>query len=72
VLYVGTMFAPMKDRNAPGMGFTHKIGDIVTIATPQLGALVNRVRYTNEVAPWTFGTGALMENLAQRGLLGRK
>jgi len=72
VLYVGTMFAPVKDRNAPGMGFTHKIGDIVTIATPQLGALVNRVRYTNEVAPWTFGTGALMENLAQRGLLGRK
>nr|WP_298684370.1 fumarylacetoacetate hydrolase family protein [uncultured Dongia sp.] len=72
VLYVGTMFAPVKDRNAPGMGFTHKIGDIVTIATPQLGALVNRVRYTNEVAPWTFGTGALMENLAQRGLLARK
>jgi fumarylacetoacetate (FAA) hydrolase family protein len=71
VLYVGTMFAPVKDRNAPGMGFTHKIGDIVTIATPKLGALVNRVRYTHEIAPWTFGTGALMNNLAQRGLLGR-
>lgn len=71
VLYVGTMFAPVKDRNAPGMGFTHKIGDIVTIATPQLGALVNRVRYTTEIPEWTFGTGALMENLARRGLLGR-
>jgi fumarylacetoacetate (FAA) hydrolase family protein len=72
VLYVGTMFAPIKDRGAPGMGFTHKIDDIVTIATPKLGALVNRVRLTTEVAPWTFGTTALMENLAQRGLLGRR
>ncbi|WP_374651716.1 fumarylacetoacetate hydrolase family protein [Dongia sp.] len=71
VLYVGTMFAPIKDRGAPGMGFTHKIGDIVTITTPKLGALVNRVRLTTEVEPWTFGTRALMENLAQRGLLGR-
>lgn len=71
VLYVGTMFAPIKDRGAPGMGFTHKIDDIVTIATPKLGALVNRVRLTTEVEPWTFGTGALMKNLAQRGLLGR-
>jgi len=71
VLYVGTMFAPIKDRGAPGMGFTHKIDDIVTIATPKLGALVNRVRLTTEVEQWTFGTGALMKNLAQRGLLGR-
>jgi fumarylacetoacetate (FAA) hydrolase family protein len=70
VLYVGTMFAPIKDRGAPGMGFTHKIDDIVTIATPKLGALVNRVRLTTEVEQWTFGTGALMKNLAQRGLLG--
>ena len=71
VLYVGTMFAPIKDRGAPGMGFTHKIGDIVTIATPKLGALTNRVRLTTEAEPWSFGTRALMENLAQRGLLGR-
>ncbi|MBL8709768.1 MAG: fumarylacetoacetate hydrolase family protein [Rhodospirillaceae bacterium] len=69
VLYVGTMFAPIKDRGAPGMGFTHRIDDIVTIATPKLGALVNRVRYCHQIAPWTFGTGALMENLVQRGLL---
>ncbi|WP_374383755.1 fumarylacetoacetate hydrolase family protein [Dongia sp.] len=71
VLYVGTMFAPIKDRGAPGMGFTHKIDDVVTVATPKLGALVNRVRLTTEIEPWTFGSRALMENLARRGLLAR-
>jgi len=69
VLYVGTMFAPIKDRDTPGGGFTHKVGDIVTISTPKLGALVNRVRHCPDVAPWTFGAGALMRNLAARGLL---
>ncbi|MGH6893226.1 MAG: fumarylacetoacetate hydrolase family protein [Dongiaceae bacterium] len=69
MLFCGTMFAPVKDRDAPGLGFTHKVGDIVTIATPKLGALVNRVKHCGDVAPWTFGTGALMANLAQRGLL---
>jgi fumarylacetoacetate (FAA) hydrolase family protein len=68
-LYCGTMFAPVKDRDGPGQGFTHHTGDIVTIATPSLGALVNRMRPTNECAPWSFGTGALMRNLAKRGLL---
>ena len=69
VLYVGTMFAPIKDRDTPGGGFTHKIDDIVTVSTPRLGALVNRVRHCPDAAPWTFGTGALMRNLAARGLL---
>ncbi len=69
LLFCGTMFAPIKDRGAKGQGFTHKIGDIVTIANPQLGALVNRVKHCGDVAPWTFGVGALMKNLAQRGLL---
>ena len=68
-LYLGTMFAPIQDRDAPGQGFTHKPGDRVTISTPSLGALVNRVRYCDEIEPWTFGSGALMRNLAQRGLL---
>lgn len=68
-LFLGTMFAPVQDRDAPGQGFTHKPGDIVTISTPSLGALVNRVRYCDEIAPWSFGTGALMTNLARRGLL---
>lgn len=69
MLFCGTMFAPIKDRDEPGQGFTHKVGDIVTIATPKLGALVNRVRHCGDIAPWTFGTGALMANLARRGLL---
>ncbi|HWA51053.1 MAG TPA: fumarylacetoacetate hydrolase family protein [Dongiaceae bacterium] len=70
LLFCGTMFAPIKDRDGSGKGFTHKIGDIVTIATPKLGALVNRVKHCGDVAPWTFGVGALMTNLARRGLLG--
>jgi fumarylacetoacetate (FAA) hydrolase family protein len=69
VLFLGTMFAPVEDRDAPGKGFTHKIGDVVTIEAPLLGRLVNRMRLTDECEPWTFGTGALMRNLARRGLI---
>ncbi|GAB5375339.1 MAG: fumarylacetoacetate hydrolase family protein [Acuticoccus sp.] len=69
VLYCGTMFAPTKDRDAPGQGFTHHVGDVVRIATPKLGELVNRVTLSTKAAPWTFGTGALIKNLAGRGLL---
>ncbi len=69
MLYLGTMFAPTKDRHGPGKGFTHVVGDIVTVATPTLGALINRVNHTDKIAPWTFGTGALMRNLARRRLL---
>jgi fumarylacetoacetate (FAA) hydrolase family protein len=69
VLFLGTMFAPTKDRHGPGQGFTHMLGDIVTVATPRLGALVNRVNRSDRVAPWTFGARALAENLARRGLL---
>ncbi len=69
VLFLGTMFAPVEDRDHPGEGFTHKLGDIVTIASPKLGALVNRVGHSHRIAPWEFGTLALMRNLAGRGLL---
>ncbi len=69
MLFLGTMFAPTKDRHGPGQGFTHVVGDIVTVATPMLGALVNRVDTTDRIAPWTFGAAALMMNLAKRGLL---
>ena len=69
VLFLGTMFAPVKDRDAPGQGFTHKRDDIVTIAAPQLGKLVNRMRTSDECEPWTFGFSALMKNLAQRKLI---
>ena len=69
VLFTGTMFSPIKDRDAPGAGFTHKMGDIVTISSPRLGALINRVNRSDRIPPWTFGSAALMANLARRGLL---
>jgi fumarylacetoacetate (FAA) hydrolase family protein len=69
VLFLGTLFAPVEDRDAPGKGFTHKIGDIVTIASPKLGALVNRIRHCDQCEAWTFGAGQLMRNLAKRGVL---
>ena len=69
VLYLGTLFAPIEDRDAPGQGFTHKIGDRVTISSPMLGSLTNTVRLSTECPEWTFGPTALMRNLAQRGLL---
>lgn len=69
VLFCGTMFAPIEDRDQAGEGFTHHWNDIVTIRSARLGSLVNRVRPTDEVAPWTFGAGALMRSLARRGLV---
>lgn len=68
-LMTGTLFAPSEDRDKPGGGFTHKVGDIVRISTPKLGTLVNRVNYSENVKPWTFGVGALIRNLATRRLL---
>ena len=69
MLFLGTMFSPTQDRDEPGQGFTHKVGDIVNIYTPLLGSLVNRVNTCDQIPPWDFGTSALMHNLAQRGLL---
>ncbi|MHA6262575.1 fumarylacetoacetate hydrolase family protein [Arenibacterium sp. CAU 1754] len=68
-LFLGTMFAPVKDRDGPGQGFTHHGGDVVTISEPTLGALENTVRLSTECPEWTFGTSALMRNLSGRGLL---
>jgi fumarylacetoacetate (FAA) hydrolase family protein len=68
-LFLGTMFAPVEDRDVPGQGFTHHERDVVTIATENLGALVNIVTAADRAPPWTFGAGALMRNLAQRQLL---
>jgi fumarylacetoacetate (FAA) hydrolase family protein len=69
VLFMGTLFAPIQDRDAPGEGFTHKIGDIVSIANDELGTLTNRVRLSTDCPPWEFGASHLMRNLAARGLL---
>ena len=63
-LMTGTLFAPSEDREKVGGGFTHKVGDIVQISTPTLGALINEVNLSEEAEPWTFGTGALMKNLS--------
>ena len=69
VLFLGTLFAPTDDRDEPGRGFTHKIGDEVRISTPKLGTLANIVSTSRDAPPWQFGTRALMRNLAARGLL---
>ena len=69
VLFMGTLFAPTEDRDVPGQGFTHKVGDVVTISSDGLGALVNRVRLSTECPGWVFGTSHLMRNLAARDLL---
>jgi len=69
VLYLGTMFAPVKDREGPGKGFTHKMGDIVSISTPSLGTLANRVRLSTECPPWTYGVSHLLRDLGKAGLL---
>ncbi|HEV7435935.1 MAG TPA: fumarylacetoacetate hydrolase family protein [Pseudorhizobium sp.] len=69
VFFLGTMFAPVKDRRGAGLGFTHEIGDRVEISTPRLGRLINWVEHSNRCPPWSFGIAALMKNLAQRALL---
>jgi len=80
VLFLGTMFAPTQDRPLPqpsgqptspqaGQGFTHVVGDVVSVSTPGLGCLVNRVNTSDQIAPWTYGITALMRDLARRGLL---
>ena len=71
VLFCGTLFAPTQDRDEPGRGFTHKVGDTVTISSPRLGTLVNPVTTSAEAPEWTFGIGDLFTNLARRGLLTR-
>jgi fumarylacetoacetate (FAA) hydrolase family protein len=69
MLFCGTMFAPIEDRDAAGAGFTHHLGDRVTISSTLLGGLVNWVDHSDKLPPWRFGVGALMKNLAARGLL---
>ena len=68
-LFLGTLFAPIQDRDTVGQGFTPKVGDQVVIAEASLGQLQNTVRLSTQCPEWTFGTSALMKNLAKRGLL---
>jgi fumarylacetoacetate (FAA) hydrolase family protein len=69
VLFLGTLFAPVEDRGEKGKGFTHKLGDIVTVSSDALGALTNRMVHSDKAAPWTWGPSHLMRNLARRGLI---
>jgi fumarylacetoacetate (FAA) hydrolase family protein len=69
LLFLGTLFAPTEDRDTAGSGFTHKLGDRVSIRSAQLGALHNRVNHSDSVPPWEFGVLALFKNLAARSLL---
>ncbi|KZT13778.1 fumarylacetoacetate hydrolase [Acidovorax sp. GW101-3H11] len=69
MLFMGTLFAPIEDRDQPGSGFTHKLGDLVSIQSAWLGGLHNRVAHSEAAPPWRFGLRAFMANLAQRGLL---
>ena len=69
MLFLGTLFAPTQDRDVPGEGFTHKLGDVVTISAPGLGALTNTVALSTQCPPWTFGISHLMRNLAARALI---
>jgi fumarylacetoacetate (FAA) hydrolase family protein len=69
MLFLGTMFAPTQDRHGPGQGFTHVVGDVVSVSTPQLGTLSNTITTSDQAAPWTYGINALVRDLARRGLL---
>ena len=71
-LFLGTMFAPTEDRDEPGKGFTHHMGDIVRVSSKKLGVLENKVTRCDEAPAWSFGVGDLMSNLAERGLLRAK
>lgn len=69
VLFCGTLFAPVQDRDEPGGGFTHKVGDVVTIRSQRLGTLTNTVTTSRDAPKWQVGIGAFMRNLAERGLV---
>jgi fumarylacetoacetate (FAA) hydrolase family protein len=67
MLFCGTMFAPIQDRDAPGAGFTHHVGDRVRISSSSLGGLVNWVDHSDAIPPWRFGINELIRSLAARG-----
>ena len=68
MLFLGTMFTPVMDRDIVGKGFTHKLGDIIRIKTSSIGSLINRVNFSNFCEPWDFGCAELIRNLKLRGL----
>ena len=71
VLFCGTLFAPTQDRDIPGNGFTHKIGDRVIISSDRLGSLENTVTTSRDAPPWKTGIAEFMRGLSARGLIDR-
>lgn len=71
LLYTGTLFSPTKDREGQGMGFTHRLGDVVRISSPRLGMLANRVNQSEKAPRWEFGLRSYIRNLAERGLVAK-
>lgn len=70
-LFTGTLFAPTQDRDVPGEGFTHKNGDLVTIANDRLGILINQVGKTEELPPWSYGIRDLARDISRLTASGR-
>ncbi|KLI63331.1 fumarylacetoacetate hydrolase family protein [Aurantiacibacter marinus] len=71
VLFCGTLFAPTQDRDTPGAGFTHKLGDVVTIKSERLGQLTNTVTTSNDAPAWSMGIGEFVRNLSNRAVIDR-
>jgi fumarylacetoacetate (FAA) hydrolase family protein len=69
VLFLGTMFAPSQDRDAPGQGFTHHVGDSVRISAAQIGSILNEVHLSDECPAWTWGISRQMRYLSSHGLI---
>ena len=67
VLFLGTLFAPTQDRDEPGRGFTHKIGDDGAHLHPQAGRSGEQGHHVEGGAALAFGIGELMHNLTPAG-----
>ncbi len=66
VLFCGTMFAPVVDRGAPGLGFTHHRGDIVAIGNRPAWHAGQPDRGLHPDPALGFRHGALLRNLSAR------
>lgn len=66
VLFTGTLFSPTHDRDTPGSGFTHKLGDAVSIWSEHLGLLYNTTGVAEDLPPWEFGLRAFLDYARNR------
>ena len=70
VLFLGTLFAPTQDRDEPGRGFTHKVGDRGHDLDAEAGHAGQHGHHLRGGAGLDVRhSRALMRNLAARGLL---